>query len=128
MKGKLSGTLKKGDKICYPSSNGVALICEIRGESKLDFLVGIENRTFFIPKTSVDAHAIVLKGDRARIFVTQQFVDEDNSLVYIRHRYNETLMDRLYNWYCRWKGRDVVNAKPVKAKTLTFEIELEDPS
>lgn len=122
---RISNKLKKGDKLIYPSSNGVALICRVEDWSRLDVLVSINERRFFIPKQSVDEHAILLSGEKAKIYVTQQLIDDDHALIYMRYRHNETFWDRLYNRYCRIKGRDKLPSRPISPRTVTVEMELE---
>lgn len=101
----LSEKIKKGNKLYYPSVKGIALLCEVLEESESDFLVDIEGRLFYLPKTSVDAHAILLDDVRSKMFVAQRLEDPENTLVYMRFKWNETLVDKMYNRYCKWKNR-----------------------
>lgn len=93
--------LSPGDKMYYPSDTGIALLCQVLDTSKEDILVRIGEKKFFLPKESVEDHAIKLNKSQGMTYVAQRIEDPDNSIVYLRYRYRETLLDRLYNWYCR---------------------------
>lgn len=110
--------LNIGDKIYYPSVNGMALLCQIVEKSEKDVMVQIEGRKFYLPKDIVRDHAILLDHERANAFVTQRIEDPDNQIVYLRYLWNETLIDRAYNSYCRRKGR-IEGPLSIPSKTQT---------
>ena len=94
-------SLKPGDKIFYPSDSGIALICQVLSLSSDDVLVQIDDKKFFLPKESVESYAVVMDKVKASTYVTQRLDDPDNSLIYLRYTWRETLLDKVYNWYCR---------------------------
>jgi hypothetical protein len=104
-KKKVTETLHVDDKIYYPSTTGMALIAEVKAISDKDVVVRINGKEHYLQKESVDDHAVVLKATQAKMFVSQRIEDPDNDIVYYRLTYNETWIDKLYNWYCRLLGR-----------------------
>lgn len=92
--------LMTGQKMYYPSTSGIALICEVIKKSEDDVLVDIEGSRYFIPKSSVDKHAITLDEEKSITFVSQRIEDPENKIIYLRYKYNDGFIDRFYNWYC----------------------------
>lgn len=101
----VSEQLKRGDKLYYPSIKGIALICEVIDTSQDDIMVDIDGKSYYLPKKSVDSHAILIDERKAKSFVTQMLEDPDNKLVYVRYAWDETWVDQAYNEYCRKLGR-----------------------
>jgi len=96
----VNNKFKSGQLMYYPSIKGMALLCEVLDESEKDVLVRIEGKKFYLPKESVNNHAILLDETRSKIFVSQRIEDPDNQIVYLRYNYNDSILDKLYNWYC----------------------------
>ncbi len=97
--------LRTGDKIYYPSVKGMALLCEVIDKSEKDVLVSIDDKQFYLPNESVNAHAIVIDEARAKAYVAQRVEDPANKIVYLRYLWDETWVDRAYNDFCRSRGR-----------------------
>jgi hypothetical protein len=102
---KLSESLSPGNQIIYPAENGTALVCEVTSIANESVLVSMAGKQFFIPKASIDSHGIVVPKEKTRNFITERIEDPANTIVYLRHKWNQTIIDKLYNWYCRKKGR-----------------------
>jgi hypothetical protein len=102
---ELVDKIQKGDKLYYPSVKGAALICEVLSKSEDDLLVDIGGKSYYLPKESVNSHAIMIDQNKAKSFVTQIIEDPDNKLVYLRYMWNDTWVDKAYNEYCRSLNR-----------------------
>ena len=97
----ISKSTSIGDKLYYPSTKGIALICEVKNKSEKDVLVDIGGKFYYIPNDSIDLHAIRIEDKRSKVFVTQRIEDPENTIVYLRYVFRQTWIDRLYNWYCK---------------------------
>ena len=102
--------LRVKDKIYYPSETGMALICAVVDKNEEQLLVEVAGKKFFLSRESVDRYALAFPDEHARIVITQRLEDPENRIVYLRHLWRETLLDRVYNWYCRLVGRYNVNS------------------
>lgn len=97
----ISDNLKIGDKLYYPSTKGIALVCEVIEMSEEDVVVVIGDSTYYLPKNSVDAHGILIDRPRSKAYITQRLDDPENSIIYLRYLWREGWIDRAYNAYCQ---------------------------
>lgn len=100
-----SDNLKKGDKLYYPSNNGLALVCRVIEKTKKDALVEIRGQRYFIPLQSIDQHGVRYDNHSPRVNIQQYLDDPDHNLVYVRYTWDDTFIDRLYNRYCKLQNR-----------------------
>lgn len=94
-----------GLKVYYPSVKGLALIGQVVGVNEGNVILRVEGKEYYVTLSSFDEYAIPLSEEKAKMYVTQRIEDPENSIVYLKVMYKETWIDRLYNAYCRRKGR-----------------------
>lgn len=97
---------KPGQKWYYPSTNGVALIAEVQGKNDKAIVARIGKDTIYLEKQGWVELAIPMTPKQAKVYASKRLEDPENSIIYIRYSWVETIIDRFYNWYCRVKKRE----------------------
>lgn len=123
---QITDQLTPGDKIYYPSVKGMALLCEVIDQSDKDILVEIDGDNFYLPKKSVNSHAIIIDDKTAKSYITQRIEDPENKIVYLRYRWEDTWVDHWYNRYCERKNRSpepqIIPASPKSIPKASYTV------
>lgn len=90
--------VEKLDKYYLPMSTGHAGIFKVIGESENDYMLEHEGSLIFIMKDGFHKHAIKV-GLSTDKLILKKTIDE--KMIYVRFAYKETLIDKLYNFYCK---------------------------
>lgn len=111
----LFDSVKPGDWVYYPSTEGLALLAEVLGKNVDKLVLGIDNE-YYITKNNFNENAIMPTSEVSSYMIMESLKDPENDLIYIRYRFNKTWIDKLYNRYCIWIGRNEGITKIEKAQ------------
>lgn len=100
--------IRIGDIVYYPSIKAEALIAEILAKNEEHVVIGIDNTEYYISRAKFVSNACSIEKHRGEVIMYNTLRDPDNDIVYMRYKLNKSLIDKAYNLYCSYTGRNQV--------------------
>jgi len=85
-----------GGSYYYPSKDGVALIVQVMGKTEGSLVIRVGDFKVYIARGDWNQWAIPYNR---RIKVVDCLQDPDNDMVFVRYKFIDSIIDRVYNWY-----------------------------